>query len=219
MAKPEPVVEEAPAEPESVVEPVDAPAAEKPQVSTRSRRRSANRPAGEPVPVVEEAPVVEPESVVEPDSVVEPAEAPAAEKPQVSTRSRRRSANRPAGEPEPVVEAPVVEAPVVEAPVVEPVETPVAAPPVAPVETPEVAAPEPPKVVTRTRRRAASRPAGPPAAEDGAELPPPVGTVGSVGAPPVDGIVEPGTGDAEPGSEEHPHVEHVPIKKKGSRKR
>jgi len=50
---------------------------------------------------------------------------------------------------------------------------------------------------------------------------------GSVGAPAVDGVVEPGTAeDAEPGTgavgEEPaapPHVEHVPIKRKGSRKR
>ncbi|WP_028636264.1 ribonuclease E/G [Nocardioides sp. URHA0032] len=194
-----------------VAEPVDEPAQqpaaepEKPQVSTRSRRRSASRPAGEPEADAEpaEEPAEEP--------VEQPVEQPPAEpeKPQVSTRSRRRSASRPAGEPEAVVATPE---PVV-APVVEPVIED------APEEVP--AAPEPPKVVTRTRRRAASRPAGPPVRE---ELPAPVGTLGSVGAPPVDGAVEPGTAAAEPGSEpdvdgDHPHIEHVPIKKKGSRKR
>ena len=71
----------------------------------------------------------------------------------MTTRSRRRSSTpRAAAEPVPVVVAePVVEPvaepePVVEEPVVE-------APP---------APPEPPKVITRTRGRAATRPAGPP---------------------------------------------------------
>jgi ribonuclease E len=109
----------------------------------------------------------------------------------------------------------------VAAPDAEPAPEAEAAPVIEPVVSPEPAAeppsaPEPPKVVTRTRRRAASRPAGPPATD---ELPPPVGTVGSVGAPPEDGIVEPGTGAAESGADDEHHVEHVPIKKKGSRKR
>ena len=101
-----------------------------------------------------------------------------------------------------------------------------------------VAPVEPPKVVTRTRGRSASRPAGPPVGEPGAEATAGDGTVpdpattsprsalGSVGAPPVHGSVEPGTATAEPGADaeashaedSHP-VEHVPIKKKGSRKR
>jgi ribonuclease E len=47
---------------------------------------------------------------------------------------------------------------------------------------------------------------------------------GSVGAPAMDGVVEPGTAeDVDPGaSTDDPtpvHVEHVPIKRKGSRKR
>jgi ribonuclease E len=70
---------------------------------------------------------------------------------------------------------------------------------VAEVQEPEVAAsevqepfapPAPPRVVTRTRRGAASRPAGPPAALS------------------TDGVAP-----------EHDGVEHVPVKKKGSRKR
>jgi ribonuclease E len=103
--------------------------------------------------------------------------------------------------------------------------------------TPE---PEKPTVVTRTRRRSASRPAGPPRSDDAvavpamADAPTAIGTEreGSVGAPAVDGVVEPGTAeDADPGAgtgeavgeavgEAAPaHVEHVPIKRKGSRKR
>lgn len=74
--------------------------------------------------------------------------------------------------------------------------------------------PERPRVVTRTRRRSASRPAGPPS--------------GAAGTLPESGRVEPGTSDVEPGGESdpsapdagsEPHVEHVPIKKKGARKR
>jgi ribonuclease E len=91
-------------------------------------------------------------------------------------------------------------------------------------------APEPPKVVTRTRRRSsASRPAGPPPT---ASEPPPLveklAEAGDVGTPADTGLVEPGVGTAEPGTpepeadsepESEPVVEHVPIKKKGSRKR
>lgn len=78
--------------------------------------------------------------------------------------------------------------------------------------------PERPRVVTRTRRRAASRPAGPPS--------------GVAGTLPDSGRVEPGTSGVEAGGEPlavpdpsspdgstEPHVEHVPIKKKGARKR
>lgn len=82
------------------------------------------------------------------------------------------------------------------------------------------AAPEPekPRVVTRTRRRSASRPAGPPSG-----LP-----SGGAGTLPESGRVEPGTSGVEPGAVPdptaadgtlEPHVEHVPIKKKGARKR
>jgi ribonuclease E len=103
---------------------------------------------------------------------------------------------------------------------------------------PEPAAP----VVTRTRRRRASRPAGPPSpATDDA------GGTGGVGTPPRHGAVEPGTvegvepgpgGTSDPASgsspvpaveeaddeaaasaEDAPPVTHVPVKKRGSRKR
>ncbi len=73
-------------------------------------------------------------------------------------------------------------------------------------------------MVTRTRRRSASRPAGPPAAL--VEQP---GAPGHVGEPVEHGSVEPGTASTEPGLAEQqsaaPVVEHVPMKKKGSRKR
>ena len=145
-----------------------------------------------------------------------------------SPRSRRRprpraSAQRaPKAEPAPESEAPESEAPVAEAAVAEvPVvveEAPAAEPP-APAEMPAPAV-EPvsrsrwhPKVVTRTRGRSASRPAGPPAAS----APEPATAVGIVGAPPADGAVEPGTADTEAGT--RPTVEHVPVKKRGSRKR
>ncbi|HEV2798333.1 MAG TPA: hypothetical protein VGV65_11995, partial [Nocardioides sp.] len=80
------------------------------------------------------------------------------------------------------------------------------------------AAEEKPRVVTRTRRRAASRPAGPPAL-------PATSSNGAAGTLPGSGAIEPATAGGEPGetleaaSAEAPHVEHVPIKKKGSRKR
>jgi ribonuclease E len=72
--------------------------------------------------------------------------------------------------------------------------------PVEPVAPVERAAP---KVVTRTRRRAATRPAGPPVSS-------------ATAAASVDGapVVE-----ETPASQEEPHVEHVPIKRKGTRKR
>ncbi|WP_395694472.1 Rne/Rng family ribonuclease [Nocardioides sp.] len=158
----------------------------------------------------------------------------APEPPQVVTRTRRRSASRPAGEPTPVTPVAVVETvpqaepePEVAAePAAEPAAETAAEPAAETVAETEAtpAAPEPPKVVTRTRRRSASRPAGPPVAEPdqaadlAAEPPPPPGAIGSVGSPPQDGAVEPGTAEGEPG-EDHAHVEHVPVKKKGSRKR
>ena len=89
-------------------------------------------------------------------------------------------------------------------PAAEPVAEPVAEAP---------AADDKPRVVTRTRRRSASRPAGPPAALSS----------GAAGTPPGSGLVEPGTADvelgAEPAAADAPSVEHVPIKKKGARKR
>ena len=106
----------------------------------------------------------------------------------------------------PVEEAPVeVEASVEVAPPVEEEAAVEEAPPAAPE---PLEPPEPPKVVTRTRRRAASRPAGPPAAVP-ADIP------GAV-------LVDEATHAVD--GEEHDHHEsgpalHVPIKRRGSRKR
>jgi len=66
---------------------------------------------------------------------------------------------------------------------------------------------------------------------DDTNPPEPASAVGRVGEPPVDGIVEPGTVATEPGdvqdgdtqegdaSEQSATIAHVPVKKKGSRKR
>ena len=59
-----------------------------------------------------------------------------------------------------------------------------------------------PKVITRSRRRAASRPAGPPS-----------------GAAATEPMTDPGNGTVVESPVEKPHVEHVPIKQKGARKR
>ncbi len=215
VAKPE-NADKAPVE--ELEQPTEAPA--------REKRRPTEKPAEKPTEATPTAePAESPQAPAAEEKQPEPVE-PAA--PKVVTRTRRRAASRPAGQPEQQsAPAPVVieAAPAAaEAPVAEPV---------APV--------EPPKVVTRTRGRSASRPAGPPAAGTDAEVQSggegavpampaatstPPGSVGSVGAPPVHGSVEPGTAATEPGTGEeappaedsHP-VEHVPIKKKGSRKR
>lgn len=128
--------------------------------------------------------------------------------------------------------------PAAETPAETPVETPVETPDAEAAEatvpesteppTEAPAEPEKPRVVTRTRRRSASRPAGPPA----------VPATSGVGIVPTSGLVEPGTVDVEPGvgtpladavaeevgaedgsTSDAPTVEHVPVKKKGSRKR
>ncbi|WP_299924795.1 Rne/Rng family ribonuclease [uncultured Nocardioides sp.] len=125
---------------------------------------------------------------------------------EASTEASPETAPEPS--PEPSADGGAVEEKT-EQPAEQPVEQPVEAP----VEA------EKPKVVTRTRRRSASRPAGPPS---------------GVGTAPASGVVEPGTAGLEPGADgqpsaqpelssggpgEAPVVEHVPIKKKGSRKR
>jgi len=125
-------------------------------------------------------------------------------------------------EPAPDVEETPAEAGEVETPEETPAEAPEAPEPPAEPEPP--APPEPPRVVTRTRRRSASRPAGPPAATEPPPLVEKLAEAGTVGTPAQDGVVEPGVADAEPGTPEPepepaPVVEHVPIKKKGSRKR
>jgi ribonuclease E len=196
------------------------------QAGQKSDQKSGQKSGQEPAAdrkAAEEPVRVAAETAPEPtrDQPAEPAA------PKVVTRTRRRAASRPAGQPEQQsAPQPVV---VDSAPAPVAVAAPVSA---------EPTVVEKPKVVTRTRGRSASRPAGPPAAEaakpvgaaTAGEVPsmatttvPPTG-VGSVGAPPQHGAVEPGTAVAEPGhdaasTDEDHHVEHVPIKKKGSRKR
>ncbi len=183
------------------------------------------------------------------DSSPDHSHAPSPKDVAAMARHEKPADEKPADEPAPGVEEPADEAaPAVEEPAVEPAAEAAPAEPEAPAEeaaepaagTPveapakgtaeEPAAPAPvedekPRVVTRTRRRSASRPAGPPAAvavtEPGAgdsrrEGDPGV-LSGAAGTVPGTGVVEPGTADSEPG--EAPVVEHVPIKKKGSRKR
>ena len=128
--------------------------------------------------------------------------------PETSAASQAEPAAPPAAQstPEEPAEAPKGASDVgAEAPVAEPAPE----PPVAP---------EKPTVVTRTRRRSASRPAGPPVGGDVPSLSSAAAPAG-VGEPPESGSVEPGTADADPGGSDAPVVEHVPIKKKGSRKR
>jgi ribonuclease E len=169
----------------------DEPAAEEPQAA----EPAAQEPQATD-PVAEEQASPEPSEAREPE-VQEPPAPPAP--PRVVTRTRRRSTQpvTVAPAPESVVAPPVPE-PVVEETQVEeqvspeqpqPPEGSVAEAPESEVQVP-VAPPAPPRVVTRTRRAAASRPAGPPAALV------------------ADGVAP-----------EHDGVEHVPVKKKGSRKR
>jgi ribonuclease E len=80
--------------------------------------------------------------------------------------------------------------------------------------------------VTRTRGRAASRPAGPPAgAADGSApdaTPATTALLGSLGVSPDGTGSEPAPLNDDPSAPaagDAPVVEHVPVKKKGSRKR
>ena len=86
---------------------------------------------------------------------------------------------------------------------------------------PSGSAPERPRVVTRTRRRAASRPAGPPSGVAGTAA---RARAGSSPAPPTSSRRQPARPTRRPSGRRvrpglRPLVEHVPIKKKGSRKR
>ncbi len=191
----------------------------------RRSRGGRGRGQGDDVPTVSKPPTPKdvaamakaeaPDESDEPDQVEETEPIEAAETPKVVTRTRKRAAEP---EPEPAAEA-AEPAEVAEPPKVvtrtrkRAASRPAAAPEPAAVEIPEpetapepdpepvaeTAPPEPPKVVTRTRRRSASRPAGPPTAS-------PEGDGGAVAV-------------AEPEAEHAHVVEHVPIKKKGSRKR
>ncbi|HEU4336471.1 MAG TPA: Rne/Rng family ribonuclease, partial [Nocardioides sp.] len=174
---------------------------------------SADAPAVE-TPAVD-APAVDATQAEAPQAEAPQAEAPQAETPQAETPQAETPQAETAHAETPQVETPQADG-------------------VAPggtsgeqaAEAPQ-AEPAKPKVVTRTRRRSASRPAGPPS---------------GVGVVPQTGAVEPGTAGLEPGAGaasgeasvvavaasvdgasggpgEAPAVEHVPIKKKGSRKR
>ncbi|WP_455429457.1 Rne/Rng family ribonuclease [Nocardioides cavernae] len=136
----------------------------------------------------------------------------------------------------PRAEAPRAEVPPVQAPPVDAAPAASSDPAVEPadekadekaVEAPP-AEPEKPKVVTRTRRRSASRPAGPPSGVGGSTTPttlttPTTPTTPMGEAAPASDATDGGR-DTQPdpssgGPGEAPVVEHVPIKKKGSRKR
>jgi len=97
------------------------------------------------------------------------------------------------GSPEPALDA--VQDPV-QVPDAEPVDDALSEPDPTP-----PAQPEKPRVVTRSRRRSASRPAGPPASADG-----------------VDGTGAGSEAAAEQPADETPSL-HVPVKRKGTRKR
>ncbi|NPC97712.1 Rne/Rng family ribonuclease [Nocardioides sp. zg-DK7169] len=189
-----PVAEEQTSSPEAPSEAATA-AQEAPQVTQRTRRERRPRERREtaastqhteqPAESTERAaePVVESVAPAAPEQQA-PAEAPAPVEPaapKVVTRTRRRSATRPAGSPV-TVTTPV--APIIAA---DPAPLPTAA---------AAGTPEPPKVVTRTRTRTATRPAGPPSEA-------PAGSTDGDGGEDGDG----------------PSVEHVPVKKKGTRKR
>jgi ribonuclease E len=124
-----------------------------------------------------------------------PVEAPAGEASPEAQAPEAPETPAPAAAEPPAAEPPAAEAPADEAPTETPAEAPAEA--------------EKPRVVTRTRRRSASRPAGPPALPADRE---PGVAAAEPGVSPVEAPVE-------PAHEEPPVVEHVPIKKKGSRKR
>ncbi|HVK28289.1 MAG TPA: Rne/Rng family ribonuclease [Nocardioides sp.] len=145
--------------------------------------------ADEAAPVVEEAPVEVPEALEEPAAEEPAAEQPVAEEP---------AAEEPVAvaEEQAVEVAAALEEP--EAVVPEPEAVPEPEPAAEPVATTTVV------TRTRTRRSAASRPAGPPAAVEAAD-----------GA----AVEVPEVAAGADASADEPHVEHVPIKKKGARKR
>ncbi|WP_344772554.1 Rne/Rng family ribonuclease [Nocardioides panacisoli] len=199
--------------------------AAKPVPSPKDVAAMAKPPAPEDEDAEDDGQEVDAQDVDERDVDEQVAEAPAvaaeaAPEPLEPAAVEAKAGEPAAAEPEPEPEAAEPEAAEPEAVEPEAADSEAAEPEAAePEEAP--APPAPPTVVTRTRRRAASRPAGPPAAAAAAEP-----TVGAIGSPPVDGAIEPGIGDVDPAGAvspevhaEEPHVEHVPIKKKGARKR
>ena len=191
------------------------------------RPAAAERPEAERPEPTERPGAAEPERATEPvratESVESPEspERPAAEQagaPRTRTRSGRGSSRREAGPP---TNAPAA-APIVVTPTPEPLAESAGTPEVsgdgAPTAEPAAeAAPPAPRVVTSSRRRVARRPAGPPVGGPG--------DVSSNGTGPAGASHE--DGDAEDGSLDQSGLPddattvpaHVPVKKKGSRKR
>jgi ribonuclease E len=196
---PEPVAADEPTEPtESDPDvPVEVVVTKRTRKPARTRVEKAVRAeepvvvehdAPAPAPVTDqeqaEAPVSDQQEQDAPVSDQEEVAAPVAAPPRVVTRTRR-SASRPAGTPVRTTPEPV-----------EPISVPVAPALDEATSQPAEPAAEPPKVVTRTRGRSASRPAGPPEA------------AGADGLP-----------TDEAADDDAPTIEHVPIKKKGARTR
>ncbi len=173
-----------------------------------AERAEATPEPSEKVPAAAETPAEVPQPAqAEPTAAPsEPSEEKAEPRPTRSrSRSGRGSSRREAGPP-----AQAADAPVVVVPTPEPVETPEPATDEAPAaET----APPAPRIVTSTRRKVARRPAGPP--------------VGGLAEPgPADpGSVSPngsgsGSEEASDSPDDAAHAPaHVPVKKKGTRKR
>jgi len=140
-----------------------------------------------------------PEDVVEIDAEDEDEDLLDAEEASVEVEALAEDlADAPAATTEETVPEPVTE------PVAEPVTEPVAEDAEPEPDPAPPAEPEKPRVVTRTRRRSASRPAGPPAS---AEDPNGSGAGDAVADSPT-----------EPTADEAPAL-HVPVKRKGARKR
>jgi len=201
MARPEnadkPPVDEPPAEQKPVEQPVE----EKPVEQPVEEKPATEQPAPEqPAP---EQPAAE-EPAERPVEGKPATEQPAA--PKVVTRTRR-AASRPGGATTPAATISVTSAPAVAEAVADH----------------QGGTPEPPKVVTRTRGRSASRPAGPPPEPVGVPALDEVEVPSGVGTPEGTGQVEPGVVDVEPagtpevstGEETQAEELHVPVKKKG----
>ncbi len=180
------------------------PAAQEPAASTAIEATGPETPAEPEQP----AATVQPEAPVEAETPAEP------EKPVVRTRTRRGSSRREAGPPattsEPVEPVVVVPEPAAETPAAE---TPAAETPTEQVPTGDGAgqdgAASAPRVVATSRRRVARRPAGPPVG----------GTAeGPNGAGP-DAADGSGDGSADGSGDSADAPAHVPVKKKGARKR
>lgn len=195
----QPVAEQPVAEqPEAEQPEAEQPEAEQTTVVTRSRRRGASRTAPTVTePVAAEDPVVapvEPTPAPTPEPVAPPepdavSEAQAAQAPATTVVTRTR--RRTAARPAAAPEPTSAAEP---APQSAPDPDPAPAPEADP-EPP--AAPAEPTVVTRTRTRRATRPAGPPAG----------GTAGEA------------AGEQAEESSDESSAAHVPVKKKGTRKR